>query len=65
MSITTHSYCSYNQFSKGCLSGCIFTARDKILARNEKEREKRQEQHKQRKTNKNKHLKKTQRSMTI
>ena len=53
------SYCSYNQFNNGCRSGYIFTARDKLLARNENQREKRQHQQKQRKTNKNKHLKKT------
>ena len=52
------SYCSYNQFNNGCRSGYIFTARDKILARDENQREKRQQQQKQRKTNKNKHLKK-------
>ena len=53
-------YCFFNQFNNGCWSGYIFKARDKILARNENQREKRQQQQKQQKTNKNKHLKKAQ-----
>ena len=39
-----HRYYSYNQFNSGCRCGCIFTARDKILARNENESEKRKQQ---------------------
>ena len=49
MSVTTHTYYSYNQFNNGCRSRCIFTARDKILTRNENQGEKKQQQQKQRK----------------
>ena len=44
MSTTTTHFCSYSQFSNGCRSGCIFTAREKNLTRNENQREKRQKQ---------------------
>ena len=54
--VEQHNYCSYNQFNSGCRSGCIFTARDNILARNENKGEKRKQQQKQKQANKSKNL---------
>ena len=45
--MTTKQLFSYNQFNSGCYNGCIFTARDKSLARNESESEKRKQQQNQ------------------
>ena len=47
MLMTTKQLFSYNQFNSGCYNGCIFTARDKSLARNESESEKRKQQQNQ------------------
>ena len=54
----------YIQFNSDCCNVCIFTARAKILVRNENEREKNKSNNKttakpKPKTNKSKHFKKT------